>query len=69
MYRAAIRVKTNLDSRPAALAGRKNLLVPDAASSELKLFRAWFAEFEAARFDQDIERDAATSRLDRPRRQ
>jgi hypothetical protein len=28
-------------------------------------FRAWFEEFEAARFDQKIERDANTGRLDR----
>ena len=34
-------------------------------ADQLKLFRAWFAEFEAARFDQEIERDAQTGRLDR----
>jgi hypothetical protein len=28
-------------------------------------FRAWFEEFEAARLDQKIERDAKTGRLDR----
>ena len=32
---------------------------------ELAKFRAWFEEYEAARFDQKIERDAASGRLDR----
>ena len=27
-------------------------------------FRAWFEEFDAARFDQKIERDAKSGRLD-----
>ena len=32
---------------------------------DLARFRAWFQEFEAARFDQKIERDAKAGRLDR----
>jgi hypothetical protein len=28
-------------------------------------FRAWFEQFDAARFDQKIERDAREGRLDR----
>jgi hypothetical protein len=32
---------------------------------DLARFRAWFEEFEAARFDRKIERDAASGRLDR----
>ncbi len=28
-------------------------------------FRAWFEEFDAARFDQKVERDATTGKLDR----
>jgi hypothetical protein len=28
-------------------------------------FRVWFEEFDAARFDQKIERDAKTGKLDR----
>ena len=32
---------------------------------DLARFRAWFEEFDAARFDQKIERDAKTGRLDR----
>jgi hypothetical protein len=32
---------------------------------ELARFRAWFDEFDAARFDQKIERDAKSGRLDR----
>jgi hypothetical protein len=31
---------------------------------ELARFRVWFAEFEAALFDQKIERDAEAGRLD-----
>jgi hypothetical protein len=36
------------------------LLPPD----QLAEFRAWFEAFEAARFDEKIERDAAAGRLD-----
>ena len=32
---------------------------------DLARFRAWFEEFEAARFDRRIEQDAASGRLDR----
>jgi hypothetical protein len=32
---------------------------------ELARFRAWFEEFEAARFDRKIEQDATSGRLDR----
>lgn len=32
---------------------------------ELARFRAWFEEFDAARFDQKIERDAKAGKLDR----
>jgi hypothetical protein len=32
---------------------------------QLVRFRAWFEEFEASRFDQKIERDVKTGRLDR----
>jgi uncharacterized membrane protein len=31
---------------------------------ELARFRAWFAEFDAARWDRQIEQDAAAGRLD-----
>ena len=33
--------------------------------SDLARFRAWFEEFDAARFDQKIERDAKSGELDR----
>jgi hypothetical protein len=33
--------------------------------NELARFRAWFEEFEAARFDHKIERDAKAGKLDR----
>ena len=33
-------------------------------SDDLARFRAWFEEFDAARFDQKIERDAKAGRLD-----
>jgi len=32
--------------------------------SELMRFRAWFEEFDAARFDERIARDAAAGKLD-----
>jgi hypothetical protein len=48
---------TKIEDIEKAVAG----LPPD----QLQRFRAWFAEFEAARFDQDIERDAQAGRLDR----
>ena len=32
---------------------------------QLERFRAWFDAFEAARFDEKIERDAAAGKLDR----
>ena len=32
---------------------------------ELARFRAWFEQFEAARFDEKIERDAKAGKLDR----
>ena len=31
---------------------------------ELAQFRAWFEEFEAARFDEKLKRDVATGKLD-----
>ncbi len=39
--------------------------VAELPADELVRFRAWFEEFEAARFDQRIERDAKAGRLDR----
>jgi hypothetical protein len=32
---------------------------------QLARFRVWFDEFDAARFDQQIARDAASGKLDR----
>jgi hypothetical protein len=39
--------------------------VAELAPDELARFRAWFAEFDAARFDEKIERDAKAGKLDR----
>jgi hypothetical protein len=39
--------------------------VAELPPDELVRFRAWFEDFEAARFDQAIERDAKAGRLDR----
>jgi hypothetical protein len=39
--------------------------VTELPADQLTKFRAWFEEFEAARFDQRIERDAKAGRLDR----
>jgi hypothetical protein len=33
-------------------------------AAELAVFRAWFAEFDAAAWDSEIEADAAAGRLD-----
>jgi len=35
------------------------------APRELDRLRAWFEEFQAARFDEKIERDAVAGKLDR----
>jgi hypothetical protein len=39
--------------------------VTELPADQLAEFRAWFEEFEAARFDERIERDAKAGRLDR----
>jgi hypothetical protein len=39
--------------------------VAKLAPDELAKFRAWFEEFDAARFDAKIERDAKSGKLDR----
>jgi hypothetical protein len=38
--------------------------IADLSPAELDAFRAWFEEFDAARFDEKIARDAAGGRLD-----
>ena len=38
--------------------------VAELPPDQLMRFRAWFDEFESARFDQRIERDAKAGRLD-----
>ena len=38
--------------------------VTELPADQLAMFRAWFEEFEATRFDQRIERDAKAGRLD-----
>src|SRR5258705_9397578 len=38
--------------------------VAELPADQLARFRAWFEEFEPARFDQKIERDAKAGRLD-----
>jgi hypothetical protein len=39
--------------------------VAELSSDQLAQFRVWFEEFEAARFDERIERDAKAGRLGR----
>ncbi|HEX8166282.1 MAG TPA: hypothetical protein VF601_10915 [Beijerinckiaceae bacterium] len=39
--------------------------VAQLAPEELAAFRTWFEAFDAARFDERIEQDAAEGRLDR----
>jgi hypothetical protein len=38
--------------------------IAELPAEQLKRFRAWFEQFEAARFDQLIERDAEAGKLD-----
>lgn len=38
--------------------------VENLAPKELARFRAWFDNFDAARFDEKIERDADSGKLD-----
>ncbi len=38
--------------------------VTELSAGELSRFRAWFEEFEAARFDRRIETDAKRGKLD-----
>ncbi|MEZ5890034.1 MAG: hypothetical protein R3D52_07105 [Xanthobacteraceae bacterium] len=39
--------------------------VASLAADELEKFRAWFEAFDSAQFDEEIERDAASGKLDR----
>jgi hypothetical protein len=39
--------------------------VAELPPDQLARFRAWFEEFDTARFDQKIERDANAGKLDR----
>ncbi len=39
--------------------------VAQLGTREFDRFRAWFEEFQAARFDRKIERDAQSGKLDR----
>ncbi|HEX2255894.1 MAG TPA: hypothetical protein VHG92_04180 [Afifellaceae bacterium] len=39
--------------------------VADLSPEELARFRAWFADFDARLFDEKIERDAKTGKLDK----
>ena len=39
--------------------------VAELAPREFDRFRTWFEEFQAARFDQKIEHDAQSGKLDR----
>ena len=39
--------------------------IADLPREQLKQFRTWFEQFEAAHFDQATERDAKTGTLDR----
>jgi hypothetical protein len=39
--------------------------VAELPADQLAKFRLWFEEFEAARFDERIARDAAAGRLDK----
>lgn len=58
------------ESRSGSLAAMTTLediekAVTQLPADQLAKFRAWFEEFEAARFDRRIERDAKAGRLDK----
>lgn len=38
--------------------------VKDLSPEDLRAFRSWFAEFDAERWDRQIEEDVAAGRLD-----
>jgi hypothetical protein len=39
--------------------------IAELSAEELERFRMWFEEFDAARWDSELERDAASGALDR----
>ncbi len=39
--------------------------IEELAPSELAAFRKWFQDYDAARWDKQIEEDAATGKFDR----
>jgi len=39
--------------------------VTELTPEQLKKFRAWFADYDMAQWDKQIERDSAAGRLDR----
>lgn len=39
--------------------------VEQLTADELRIFREWFAEFDAAAWDQQLEADAGNGKLDR----
>jgi hypothetical protein len=43
---------------------RIEIEVRGLSAKELAAFREWFAEFDAAEWDQQLERDAAAGKLD-----
>jgi hypothetical protein len=59
-------------ARPTATSYIQTMTIEDLEKAVAKLppddlarFRAWFEAFDAARFDQKIERDAKAGKLDR----
>lgn len=43
--------------------------IAELPTEQLKKFRAWFEQFEAARFDHQIEQDAKAGKLDQAAKQ
>lgn len=41
------------------------MAIKDLSAKELEQFRAWFAEFDAARWDRQLEEDIPAGRLDK----
>jgi hypothetical protein len=66
----ALEYQTATSPRSVSLAAMTTLediekAVTQLPADQLAKFRAWFEEFEAARFDRRIERDAKAGRLDK----
>ncbi len=57
-------VKIVWNDQPVTNVDTVERLVSEMTPAELAQFRRWFAQFDAAAWDREIEADAASGRLD-----